>query len=1076
MHKLAVLVILALTILAMMTLSCEIKQQVNLHERLKRNLLLNGDFEQGLKGWSTEHYWYARGEGLSQWEIEEKVVKSGKRSLKVTGKNNRGIAIQDLRPPFPVCQVSGWLKCENLKGHAWIFIEFIDAQGKWLAGVVVGQVTGTTDWTFVSKEVTMPPDAVTFRVDLLTTEPNDGIAWFDDISVVPVLPTSDGKPPAPPKFQVKPVEGEDGALQISWDLPSEDVIAVQIFVEPKPFTSVDNLTPHAVVQRHNRSLILRGLDRKDFVRPYIGLVAIDVDGMKSKPEVQKCQVKNLRPPEPVFLDAEVLSSEQPKVYLRWQPHPFDDDIVAFELLCRNGEKVQTVRRFDANTKQATLPLLSPVDTLAVVAIDEARNKSQPQWVSLIANSAKVLDAGFETGENVRLQTVKGPVTLAPEGFNPTQLPSNLSELLKPKPLAKQGIVYSRQLFRSDKTSWGKLILRAQMPKGTDLKVEVTDEKGNTLIGDAKDGTDLSSIDAKVLRLKATLIGDGTKTPVLEAWGLTVRKVGLLSSAKSSISTPKPQSHQSQLSSPKSQVPSPQSQVPSPQTWFAHPLAHIFCDTKPEPTKTWELHVARNEWEAVQLAVRCERNFLWMRVKVEPEVERLFDVQIRYVGYIHLPANSRATPAEELVRKAPADFPDPLLDLPFVPLKANETQPVFVKLRPKRTTKAGVYNVPLIVQTPVGEQKANLRVRVYPFVFPDRTRLWFTNWFHVSNFAQYHGVPEWSNEHFCWMRLYAKLMREHRQNVLLVPLGLVRVWRRHDGSLRFDFERFDRFIETFEAEGVAERLELSHVGGRKTGRWEDPEFVAHPIWATDELTGEGVEVPLEIFLKAVRDHLKATKRLHKTMLHIADEPIPVNVESWKSLSDRVHRAVPDLPRIDAIHVPNLEGYLEVWVPQLDFFAKWFEIFKQRQREGNEIWFYTAWLPQGKWTNRLIDYPLIKIRLLNWFNVRYGATGFLHWGWNFWGDVMTGELQSPGDGFIVYPGPAGSLRMEAQRDGIEDAELLWSFAEKLAGKKKLSPEQASNLLEPILKPIIRNFTDYTKEPKELEAVRKQVLAKL
>ncbi|MCS7187267.1 MAG: DUF4091 domain-containing protein, partial [Armatimonadota bacterium] len=130
----------------------------------------------------------------------------------------------------------------------------------------------------------------------------------------------------------------------------------------------------------------------------------------------------------------------------------------------------------------------------------------------------------------------------------------------------------------------------------------------------------------------------------------------------------------------------------------------------------------------------------------------------------------------------------------------------------------------------------------------------------------------------------------------------------------------------------------------------------------------------------------------------------------------------------------------------------------------------------WTNRLIDYPLIKTRLLHWFNVRYGATGFLHWGWNFWGDVMTGELQSPGDGFIVYPGPAGSLRMEAQRDGIEDAELLWSFAEKLAGKKRLSPEQTANLLEPLLKPIIRNFTDYTKDPSELERVRRQMLAKL
>jgi hypothetical protein len=234
--------------------------------------------------------------------------------------------------------------------------------------------------------------------------------------------------------------------------------------------------------------------------------------------------------------------------------------------------------------------------------------------------------------------------------------------------------------------------------------------------------------------------------------------------------------------------------------------------------------------------------------------------------------------------------------------------------------------------------------------------------------------------------------------------------------------------------------------------------------------------LETFLKAVRDHLKATGRLKKAMIHIADEPIPINVASWKALSERVHHAVPDLPRIDVIHVHDLEGYLEIWVPQLNFFAQWLDVYRQRQREGNEIWFYTAWLPQGKWTNRLIDYPLIKTRLLHWLNVRYGATGFLHWGWNFWGDVMTGELQSPGDAFIVYPGPAASLRMEAQRDGIEDAELLWMLAERLAGKRPVTPQQAAQILEPLLKPVIRDFTDYTKDPNELEKVRQQVLEEL
>ncbi|MFA0774198.1 MAG: hypothetical protein KEFWMYNX_002235, partial [Candidatus Fervidibacter sp.] len=96
-------ILLCLGVLAMIA---DGTQREGLRERLQRNLLRNGDFEEGLAFWSTEHHWYARGEGLSQWEVDEAIVKSGKRSLKVMGKNNRGIAIQDLRPPSPTCRVS----------------------------------------------------------------------------------------------------------------------------------------------------------------------------------------------------------------------------------------------------------------------------------------------------------------------------------------------------------------------------------------------------------------------------------------------------------------------------------------------------------------------------------------------------------------------------------------------------------------------------------------------------------------------------------------------------------------------------------------------------------------------------------------------------------------------------------------------------------------------------------------------------------------------------------------------------------------------------------------------------------
>ena len=68
------------------------------------------------------------------------------------------------------------------------------------------------------------------------------------------------------------------------------------------------------------------------------------------------------------------------------------------------------------------------------------------------------------------------------------------------------------------------------------------------------------------------------------------------------------------------------------------------------------------------------------------------------------------------------------------------------------------------------------------------------------------------------------------------------------------------------------------------------------------------------------------------------------------------------------------------------------------------------------------------------------------------------------------------MEAQRDGIEDAELLWLFAERLAKGKRVSPEEAATLLEPFLKPLIRDFTDYTRDFAELEKLRRCVLQQL
>ena len=106
-------------------------------------LVANGDFEQGLTGWSTAHDWYAKpaGGGLSKMEVVAGEGCDGGKALRFTGEGKRGIAMQ-VFPAYPGrYRVAGWLKCQGLDaGEGEILAEWLDGQNKWMRGDRVGQV------------------------------------------------------------------------------------------------------------------------------------------------------------------------------------------------------------------------------------------------------------------------------------------------------------------------------------------------------------------------------------------------------------------------------------------------------------------------------------------------------------------------------------------------------------------------------------------------------------------------------------------------------------------------------------------------------------------------------------------------------------------------------------------------------------------------------------------------------------------------------------------------------------------------------------------------------------------------
>jgi beta-glucanase (GH16 family) len=515
-------------------------------------------------------------------------------------------------------------------------------------------------------------------------------------------------------------------------------------------------------------------------------------------------------------------------------------------------------------------------------------------------------------------------------------------------------------------------------------------------------------------------------------------------------------------------------------WTTHALANVFRDALPPPDApdAIRLTAARGETEAAQIVVRVRGSCL-DSVGAAPSPLRdrrgrtlsANAARADWVGYVHLTRNSDSTPAAELAGRAPGDFPDPLLEDSVITVCPDSSQPALVRVTVPRTAAPGPYQGAVVVRAGATVLRSvPLAVDVLPVTLPSRPALRMTNWFSAAAIAAQHHVPEWSDAHWTLLRAYADDMRAHGQTMFQTDLDLVQASKPPAGSFQFDYGRFDRWVQLFTSAGLRD-IELMHLGRRtEPWAWTNP-FEPSLRRASIVGTTDSIDVPLEVFLGALQRHLVARGWIDRAVLHIADEPILENVASWRALSRRAHAAAPRLRRIEAIQVPDVGRDLEVWVVEESYLDRWYDRYRARQRAGGmELWLYTSWLPQGAYPNRLIDYPLLKTRLLPWVARRYGATGFLHWGLNQWpADLDPNKgLFAPGDDFIVYPGregPRSSLRWEAFRDGVEDYGLFTLWLRR-------DPQVA----RAALREVVPSFTTYPRDPATLLAARRRALRAL
>ncbi|MBO4355863.1 MAG: DUF4091 domain-containing protein [Clostridia bacterium] len=434
-----------------------------------------------------------------------------------------------------------------------------------------------------------------------------------------------------------------------------------------------------------------------------------------------------------------------------------------------------------------------------------------------------------------------------------------------------------------------------------------------------------------------------------------------------------------------------------------------------------------------------------------------------------------TAKDYATRTVPFRVYDPIVPVGEEGFSANADEAIYVSFRPDIVLSAGKYKGILTIELPEEKTAVEVIIEIADALLPAET-LKVTNWYSLGNMARGSGVEMWSEDHWKLIEAYGRAMRRIHQNVFWITAESIIISVDENEKYVFDFSRTERLIKLYLSLGFT-TIEGLPLFSRET--WEKAEFLVRtPKGTLKAMSPEGYEFVSE-FLKAWADFLKRNGWYDITIQHVGDEPHESAAAEYRILSGIVRKFMPGIRIIEAVETYDLDGAVDIWVPKNDYYDRNTAQLEAHRAKGDEIWFYTCCIPGGHYANRLLDFPLIRTRMLHWGNFKYNLTGYLHWGLNHWhGNPYEDTQTEPvnrlpvGDTHILYPLPGpdgkgkpgviGSMRAEMMKAGTEDYEMLRKIA-------KYSEEKADALCTA----LFRAFNDCDNTPEEFDRVHSEII---
>jgi len=492
------------------------------------------------------------------------------------------------------------------------------------------------------------------------------------------------------------------------------------------------------------------------------------------------------------------------------------------------------------------------------------------------------------------------------------------------------------------------------------------------------------------------------------------------------------------------------------------LSKVFADVELKDAPCHRASCLLGEVFSFQVAYRSVSLIKGIEVEVESELKRY--IEVRSVGL---------TPAElvgvafddDVLRTTPGLYPDPLYPIEEgVIAFPGQWRAVWVTVRLPRRGLSGRYRIGLQLKKDRAVLgKVAFTLEVIPVALPPQ-KLIHTSWFHTDCIATRYGVEVWSRAHWDLLEKYVRRAVAHGVNMLLTPIftppldtqvggerptvQLVDVEKERDGY-RFGFSRLKKWVEMVDGCGV-KYFEISHLF-TQWGAAHCPKIVARKggkirkiFGWKDKASGSKYRDFLDQFLPALVAFIDRQGLRKRCYFHVSDEPHKEHLEQFTRASAMVRRHLEGFPIIDALSSVEFydQGLVRRPIPAIDHIEPFLE------RDIKDLWTYYCCSQWNQVSNRFFHMPSARNRILGTQLFKYGLTGFLQWGFNFWYSQYSireidpfrvtdaGHAFPAGDAFLVYPGeeaPLDSIRAEVFHEGLQDQRAL-QLLEKLQGREK------------------------------------------